>query len=125
MNELSLNTRSKERTTLTKNHRWWSIAFVAGWSFLLFLVLPFSAFPLAIRLGVTIVSLYALYVLMRSMRGWHCLWAIPLVLFLLSANYGIWSCPNWTAAYKKRAFEERRPTDHPNKSPEPPVNDGY
>jgi hypothetical protein len=111
MNELPPTERPKERATLARNYSWWSVAFVGGWSVLLFLVLPFSVFPLAIRLGVTIVSLCALYVLMRSIRGWHYLWAIPLVLFWFAANYGVWSCPNWSEADKKRAFDVRHQTD--------------
>ena len=108
MTELPPNKRAKEGTGAMKSPGRWVIAFLSVWSVLLLLVLPFSMFPLVIRLGVTLVSLCAVYALMRVARGWHYLWAIPLVLFWLAANYNIWSCPNWSEADKVRAFEEWR-----------------
>lgn len=108
MNELLPNKRSNEGDSLASSRGHWAIPFVIAWSLVLFLVLPFSVFPLVIRLGVTIVSLCALYALMRSIRGWHYLWAIPLILFWVAANCDIWRCRNWSEADKERAFEEWR-----------------
>jgi len=108
MNESPPDKPSQEATPWPKSNGRWGIAFAIGWSLLLFLILPFSVFPLEIRVAVTIVSLGALYVLLRSLRGWHYLWAIPLILFWLAANYGIWRCPNWSEEDHKRAVEELR-----------------
>jgi hypothetical protein len=106
MNESSTDKGDQEATLRPKSNARWGIAFAIGWSLLLFLILPFSVFPLEIRLAVTIVSLGAFYVLLRSLRGWHYLWMIPLILFWLAANYAIWTARNWSEEDNKKAFDE-------------------
>ena len=85
----------------------WGIAFAIGWTLLLLLVMPFHVFPLEIRVGVTIASLAALYFLYRSLRGWHYLWAIPLVLFWLVANYTLWTFRYWSEEDYRKDIQER------------------
>jgi hypothetical protein len=107
MDESPPDKRTQEATPRPKSNARWGIAFAIGWSLLLFLILPFSVFPIEIRLTVTIASLVAFYVLSRSLRGWHYLWMIPLILFWLFVNYGIWTSRYWSEEDYKKAFEER------------------
>ena len=97
----------QEATPRPRKKSRWGIAFAIGWSVPLLLVLPFHVFPLEIRVGVTIFSLAAVYLLVRSLRSWHYLWATPLILFWLAANYAIWTARYWSEGDYKRAVEER------------------
>ena len=109
MNDSSPDKCAQQATPRPRTKGRWGIAFAIGWSLLLVLILPFPVVPLEVRAAVTIVSLGAFYVLLRSLRGWHYLWATPLILFWLVVNLTMWTCtpPYWSEQDYKRAVEER------------------
>jgi hypothetical protein len=87
----------------------WKLAVVVVWSAVLFLALPFSVFPLSARLGISLVSLVALYAAIRSIqRGWCYVWVVIPVLFWTYFNWIMWTCPYLSAADYKKAFDDRK-----------------
>lgn len=106
MTQLRHDIRPKRTARQTTSHECWIAAIAIGWSLLLAIILPFPVITLPIRVAVTTVSLASLYVLSRSLRGWHYWWATPLVVFWLVVNCTMWTCPYWTEEDYKRAVEE-------------------
>lgn len=87
----------------------WKLVVVVGWSAILFLALPFSVFPIPVRLGISLISLVALYAAIRSVRrGWVYAWVMIPVLFWIYFNWIMWTCPYWSAADYKKAFDVRK-----------------
>jgi hypothetical protein len=86
-----------------------AILFPISWSLFLLLLLPaVQVLFVGFRVAISVVTVLALIVLVKSLQAWRHVLALPVWLLLAFTLYATWAYPIWTQADWERAKHEKQ-----------------